>query len=112
MEVIEKTRFDITRPRNIFLGAMLITAGAVWLLVNFGFINDAVLNVITSWPMLLVLIGGYLLALRRWIWGSVILLHGVMFSITEAMQVYIPYGKIIAPAILVLLGIAMLLPRK
>ena len=112
MKLIEKKRFDITRPRNIYLGLLLITVGVVWLLINFDYISEPVLNIITSWSMLLILIGGYLLALRRWFLGAVIFLHGVMFSIAEAMNVHIPYGKIIAPATIVLLGIALLVRRK
>jgi len=112
MEIIEKNKFDITRPRNIFIGVMLIIAGVVWLLINFDYINEQLLNIITSWSVLLILIGAYLIALRKWLWGSVIFLHGVMFLIAEIMQIHIPYGKIIAPATIILLGLALIVRRK
>ena len=109
MELIEKKG---CKPQHIFIGALLVIIGVVWLLINFECIDEGLRDIMTSWPMLLVLIGGYLLFLKRWIWGSVIFLHGVIFLIARIMQTDIPYGKVVAPVAVILLGLALLLRRK
>ena len=67
MEIIENDKpgrnrtVEIIRPRNLFIGIILILAGILWLLNNFGLLSDSAFELIFSWHMLVVLIGTYLL---------------------------------------------------
>lgn len=63
---------SVMRSRNLFLGVTLIVVGVLWMMNNLELLSDSLFDVVFSWQMLLVLIGGYLLALRKWLAGGIV----------------------------------------
>lgn len=97
-------REGVIRSRNLFIGATLIVVGVLWLLNNFHLLDNRVFDVIFSWQMLLVVIGGYLLSLRRWLAGGLVT--------ADLLHVYMPLNRIAFPAILIAVGIAVVASRR
>lgn len=86
------------RHHSFFWPTLLIGAGVVWLLVNFGLIEPiSIGTVLRFWPVLLIVLGLDVLFGRRYAWaGSVIGLVAI-----AAVVVYLIYGTsagTIAPA--------------
>lgn len=102
---------DNSCGRNIYLGVFLIATGALWLMRNLGLISGEVFNILISWESLLIVIGGFLMAMRNWISGAVIALTGVCFMILNILNVPVSFGKVILPAILIAIGISILASR-
>ena len=102
MEIIENDKpgrnrtVEIIRPRNLFIGIILILAGILWLLNNFGLLSNSAFELIFSWHMLVVLIGTYLLSLSRWIPGSIVTAIGMLFLGVFAVK----YGDALMPRLL------------
>jgi hypothetical protein len=115
MEIIDKTNGSGNKPvdwgRHIYLGIALIVVGAVWMLYNFDLVDYRFFDVFFSWEMLVIVIGGYLLSLRRWVWGGVVTAVGVFFLLTNLLDIHIPFDKVVWPSIFILAGIGVLLTR-
>ena len=120
MEIINDTATGQGRPRNrvsasnIYLALMFIAAGLILLLyyLGDGIISTRLLHNIFAWEVVPLVIGGYLLTLRRWIAGGVVTLFGVFLLLGEHFHLHLPLGQIILPCLLIALGIAFLVPRK
>lgn len=97
--------------RNFYLGIVLITIGLIWLLHNFDIIGERFFDLFFSWQTLLIVIGGYLLSIRRWIGGGIVLATGVVFLLTDFFGVCIPVNKIILPIIFMVAGLAVILGK-
>lgn len=100
------------RPRNLFIGLTLVAVGLVWLLNNFNVLTDRAFDVIFSWQTLVILIGGYLLSLRRWVSGGVVAAVGLFLLLVDQLQWHIPLSKIAIPALLIAAGISVMLTRR
>ena len=88
---------SVMRSRNLFLGVTLIVVGVLWMMNNLELLSDSLFDVVFSWQMLLVLIGGYLLALRKWLAGGIVAAVGLclllidqLLRITALLQVSQP----------------------
>ena len=120
MEIIKDNNTDEVRRRsvvsaaNIYLGSVLILAGVFWMLYNVGdgIISRGLFHDIFSWEVLLVAVGGYLLASRRWAVGTIVTILGVLFVLGQHLHFHIPIGEIILPCVLIALGVAFLIPKK
>lgn len=118
MEIIENNRqgrnktAGIIRPRNFFIGIVLILAGILWLLNNFRLLSDSAFDLIFSWQMLIVLIGGYLLSLSRWIPGGIVTATGILLILANRLYLDIPFEKIIFPLLFIFAGIFFILTRR
>lgn len=97
---------------KIYLGAVLALAGVVWLASNLHWIGFGTFRAIFSWRMLLVVIGGYLLALRQWSAGAIIGCVGIFFVVTDWLGVVFPFGKIVLPIAVIAVGIALMLSQS
>lgn len=95
--------------RNIFLGALLLVVGIIWLLNNLGILPDIILDTVLSWQMLLIVIGGYLMAIRSWSAGVIIAAVGVAFLIMDLAGVYVSLSKVIIPTILIAAGASVII---
>lgn len=102
----------IVRPHNLFIGIVLILLGILWLLNNFDVLSDALFDLIFSWQMLIVLIGGYLLSLSRWIPGSIVLAIGACLILADQLHLDVPFEKIIFPVLLIFGGVFFMLTRR
>ena len=73
-----RKQISYNRTRNTYIGFTLIIASVVCLLHNFGILPPPVFHAIFSWPMLVILIGGYLLAMRQYVTGGIVTLVGLL----------------------------------
>lgn len=102
-------RKETTFAGNIYLGVIMIAIGLLWLLYNFHWITYGLFRFIFSWPMLLVAVGGYLLAVRRRSAGYIIGGLGALFLILNNINITLPWGKIVLPILIVVAGVAVIL---
>ena len=102
---------DPSTTGNIYLGVILILAGLLWLSYNFRWISYGVFDVIFSWQMLLTLIGGYLLAIRKWTAGIIVGGIGMLFLMIEVLDIHVSLSKVILPVIIMAIGIGLIISR-
>ncbi|MDL2319876.1 hypothetical protein LJC45_01950 [Alistipes sp. OttesenSCG-928-B03] len=117
MEIIE-TNPAPRRPRkptshsNVYIGAVFILAGIFAMLYVFDILPPHIYRMLFSWQMLIVAVGGYLLACRNWLLGSVVAGIGIFMFLARWIDLNIPFTKILLPAALIIIGIAFIMPRK
>lgn len=97
------------QARNLFFGTLLIAAGFLWLLRDFHVVPYWLFNTIFSWQMLLAVTGAYLLTIRRWIAGWIMLATGLCLVILDLTGVHVSFAKIIFPLVLISAGVAIIL---
>lgn len=102
----------LQRNQFFFLGGVLIVAGALWLLNNIGVLTPRAFDLIFSWPTLLIVIGGYLLAVYQWAWGSILGGIGLCLLIAEIIHIPIPLFKLWLPLLCIGLGIVLLVRKR
>ncbi len=120
MEIIRQTPPPLPEPpyrkdasiRRSYLGIVLILAGVVWLLYNFDRLEYRIFDMFFSWQTLMIVLGGYLLAIRKWIGGGIVLALGVVFLLTDFFGIHIPIGKVVLPVLVIAAGISVLLTRR
>ncbi len=105
-------RSTCPRARHLYLGFALIAVGAVWMLYNFEVIGYRFFDIFFSWEVLLVVIGGYLLTIRRWAAGGIVATVGAFFLLTDLFDICIPFDKMILPGLCILAGLAVILTKK
>ncbi len=96
---------------NIFLGAALMATGLFWLLYNFDVLPYCVFDAVFSWQMLLVVIGGYLIASRKYIAGGIVGTLGLVFVIADMFDICISMSKVALPAVIIAIGAAIILTK-
>lgn len=104
-------RRDSTLAGNIYLGVILIAIGLLWLFFNIHWISYGVFSFLFSWPMLMVAVGGYLLAIRRRNAGFIVGGLGVVFLVLTNLPISLSFGKIVLPILLVASGLSIILSR-
>ena len=98
--------------RNLYIGIVLIIMGVVWLLRNFGVLDNSIFYTIFSWQMAIVAIGGYLLVLKRWILGAVLVFAGVLLLTQNIFNFDLQFTKVIIPAIIIASGAAIAFQKR
>ena len=119
MEIINDNRIPDSQGRrtstnmagNIYLGIVLILAGTLWLFYNIDLIGYSFFKAVFSWQMLLIVIGGYLIAVRRWIAGIITAALGVFAGIFVILDFDISFSRIILPIVIIITGIAVIASR-
>lgn len=94
--------------KNIFLGVLLLVVGTIWLLSNLNVIPDRILDIVLSWQMLFIVIGCYLMSARNWISGAIITFIGAFFLMINLLGVYVSFGKVIIPTLLIAIGASII----
>lgn len=102
---------DRSVGRNIFLGVVLVGIGVIWLLNNMDIISECVFDVILSWQVLLIVIGGYLISLRNWIAGGIVAAVGGAFLILQLTGIHVSFHKVILPVLLITAGAGIILSK-
>ena len=74
--------------------------------------SDRRVDGVFSWQMLLVLIGGYLLALRKWLAGGIVAAVGLCLLLIDQLDWHIPLDKIAVPTILIAVGLSVVFSRR
>lgn len=103
---------SVMRSRNLFLGVTLIVVGVLWMMNNLELLSDSLFDVVFSWQMLLVLIGGYLLGLRKWLAGGIVAAVGLCLLLIDQLDWHIPLDKIAVPTILIAVGLSVVFSRR
>lgn len=98
---------DVSLSSGIYLGVILVCLGALWLFRNFGWVGYGVWDTVMSWQMLLVAIGGYLIAMRKWTAGTIIAGIGVIGFFMDYITMKISIG----PLIVIAIGVALLVTK-
>ena len=116
MKIINNPRKSNPEPsvirQRIYLGAVLIAVGVVWILYNFDVIGHRFFDLFFSWQMLLAAVGGYFLALRKWAAGGILMFIGAFFVIASLLDICIPFEKIALLVIFIAAGLVLLLSWK
>lgn len=95
----------------LFLGILLIAIGLVWLFHNFGIIRPHIFDILFSWQMLMVVIGGYLLSVRQYAPGGIVGGLGLLFLLVDAFNINISFTKVVLPSIVIALGASLLISK-
>lgn len=98
-----------TRPATSFSEPCWSLAGFLWLLRDFHVVPYWLFNTIFSWQMLLAVTGAYLLTIRRWIVGWIMLAAGLCLVILDLTGIHVSFAKIIFPLVLISAGAAIIL---
>lgn len=120
MEVINSNSNQTDRSQSpakpwahhLYLGLALIAVGGVWLLYNFDVIGYKFFDIFFSWEMLLLVIGGYLLTMKKWAVGGIVALVGAFFMLANVLDIYIPFDKVVLPLLCIVAGLAIILTRR
>lgn len=102
---------DTTILGGIFLGSVLVLMGLLWLGYNMDWIGYAAFDAIFSWRMLLVVVGGYLLAVRQWTSGIIVGCTGLLFVLFNIMDISVSFCKIVLPVIIVVAGAIIIVSK-
>lgn len=97
---------------RLYLGLALIAVGAIWMLYNFNVIGYKFFDIFFSWEMLLLVIGGYLLTMKKWAVGGIVALVGAFFMLANVLDIYIPFDKVVLPLLCIVAGLAIILTRR
>ncbi|MCK9426916.1 MAG: cell wall-active antibiotics response protein [Ignavibacteriaceae bacterium] len=96
---------------RIFLGGILIAAGALFLLGNFDFINFDIGRILFSFPSILIFVGilSFLNSSKKW-FGIVLIAVGSALHLSHYYNV--DFGDFILPIILIGLGFMILVKHN
>lgn len=100
--------------RNVFLGAVFILVGVIWMLYNFDVISSHTFDMIFSWRTLLIIVGGFLMTQQKHAAGIIVASIGAVALALELMNIYIPaymIWKVIFPAIFIIIGFVILFSK-
>lgn len=98
--------------KRIVLAGFLIITGTALLLRNLNLL-PGIPGYIFSWPMLMILIGSYILVAKQKIIFSLIIIGiGLYFLLPDIMSIYIYDLHIMWPLIFIFIGILMVLKTK
>lgn len=100
---------DVIKAKNIYIGSILILCGIIWMSYNLEFISYGCFHKLFSWQTLVMALGGYFMALRKWSLGAVTFGIGFIFALGEWLELNLPIKDIILPAILIAAGIVIIL---
>lgn len=100
------------RGRGLFVGVVFLAAGLLWLLYGLDVVPERFFDALFSWQVLLMVIGGYLLTQRNWIGGGIVAGVGALFFVTDVLDVYVSFGRVVLPLILMVVGVAILCDRS
>lgn len=100
------------RARNLYIGVVFAVAGIIWMLRNFGHVSGDTFYYLFSWQMALVVFGGYLLVLRNWLLGGILMTVGLVFMFQNWFNFTIPISKVVLPATLIAAGVAIAMQKR
>ena len=98
--------------KRFYFGVILIAVGFILILEKLNLIPESVSNLLISWQMLLIGIGIISLIGRNRTGGTILIMIGGFFMITELIIVPDEIRQIYWPLILVAIGIALLLRHR
>jgi predicted membrane protein len=101
------------RMKKFIFGLLVITAGALLIAFNQGYISDDYRHIVFSWQMFLIAIGIINLGSSdSWILGIVLIGVGGFFLLPELSPEYHDMATNFWPVLLILLGLMIIFKRK
>jgi len=98
---------------GIIFGIMLLAAGSLLLLNRLGFIPGHIINILLTWPMILIVVGLVTLyKSKSSASGLIILLVGAFFMLPKVFMLPYNFHHNFWPLILIIAGILLLFSRK
>ncbi|MBI5001468.1 MAG: hypothetical protein HZB92_08110 [Euryarchaeota archaeon] len=97
----------LTHRGGVFWGIALLIVGALWLLNEVGIL---VVPITVILPLLLLLLGIWLLIARRFFWGTVLVFVGTIMLVAAMGYIPVTWGLII-PIVIIIIGIWLLFTR-
>lgn len=93
--------------------------GIVLILLGIGFVLDQTQVISfgetfgTFWPVLLIMVGiGHLVRKNAsYVWGTILVLVGVLFQLQELDLLPVDFHALLWPSIIIIVGLSLLLPR-
>jgi predicted membrane protein len=97
------------KRKSLVFGLLVVGLGCIWLLHNFGMINDSAWDLIISWQMLLIAIGIINVAndSSRGM-GWILIAIGGFFLISEAYDLPASLSHVFWPALLIVIGLTLI----
>jgi predicted membrane protein len=97
---------------RIFLGIILVLAGAVLIADNLNLLSYDMSHILISWPMLAVAVGLFNLARRHYSSGFIIFAIGLFFLMPRIFDVPEDFTRNFWPIVLIAIGIIFLFRRN
>lgn len=114
----EKTNCKSDSIFGIFLGLILISGGLIYLFSNLGLIDNSIVEIVISFPMLFLLLSIYWICRKHFFWGFIIAIGSLFFLVPKVSKFYpdlitFPYENLtlentIFPILFILFGIAII----
>ena len=102
---------------GIFVGIILIGGGLIYLLNNLGYVDKSMIEIVITFPMLLLLLSLYWIFMKHFFWGFLGVLISLIFLVPKVSTFYpnlitFPFENLtlentILPILLILFGVAI-----
>lgn len=103
---------------GIYVGIILISGGLIYLLNNLGYIEKSIIEIVITFPMLLLLLSLYWIFRKHFFWGFLGVLISLIFLVPKVSTFYpnlitFPFENLtlentILPILFILFGIAII----
>ncbi|MDP2423917.1 MAG: DUF5668 domain-containing protein [Bacteroidales bacterium] len=107
MENQNETKCRPFQSQSVIFGLLVLLAGLLLMLKNFGALSHETSRIIFSWPMLLVAIGVLNLSGKSKIWGIILVAVGGFFLGTRFLGLSHTFGDVFWPALIIVVGLAL-----
>ncbi|MDD3668026.1 MAG: LiaF-related protein [Bacteroidales bacterium] len=114
----EQEKFKSNSSFGIFVGIILISGGLIYLLNNLGYVEKSIIEIVITFPMLLLLLSLYWIFRKHFFWGFLGVLASLIFLVPKVSTFYpnlitFPFENLtlentILPILFILFGIAII----
>lgn len=100
------------KGNTIFVAFLFIIVGLMFLGKNLGIIDPYIFNIVTSWQMLLIVVGVYNLFVRHFVSAFILIAVGTYFLLPKITGLEGEWFGTYWPVIFIIIGIGLLFKRK
>lgn len=115
----EQEKFKSNSIFGIYVGIILISGGLIYLLSNLGYVEKSIIEIVITFPMLLLLLSLYWIFRKHFFWGFLGVLISLIFLVPKVSTYYpnlitfslenLTLENTILPILFILFGIAIIL---
>jgi len=84
----EKRNHENNSIFGIFIGLILIGGGLIYLFSNIGLIDNSIVEIVVSFPMLFLLLSLYWICRKHFFWGTIIAISSLFFLLPKISKFY------------------------